>query len=652
MTLRGRALGEWTLLTAALVLLASLAAWQGWLWRADQLLYDTGLSLDSRPVPEDIVIVAIDEESLERIGRWPWRRAIHATLIEKLTAAGAAAVGLDIILSEADADAPNDDRLLAEAIRRNGRVVLPVVPRALAPGLLADGQPIELFRGAAAALGHIEIPLDADGIARGIYLWGGTGEPLRPQFALGLLKVSHGDTPAAFANPDERTGEAAGNFGWRRDVWLHPQFAGPPGTYRTVSYVDVLTGAVGAEQLRGRHVLVGATAAGLGDQYPTPMSGLGTAMSGVEIHATLLDALRSNALIDWLPPAGVATLTAAVVGALMLGLLFLSPRDGLLLSAAVGFTAAAGAILLLQAGQQWLPPSGILLGAALAYPLWSWRRLEAAQRFMDAELRELHELEPAATVDAAPARSVDPVENRIAIVRAATERQRAIRKARDDTMRFISHDIRSPLASIITLVEGASSHACADSYTRLQRAGHYAQNALDLADDFFRLAKAEAIDARRFEDLDLTLLAQEAADETWPKAERKHIPILVRDEGSRDALVRGDRAQLGRALVNLLDNAIKFSPASTVIYVVLRDAADCLELDVVDQGCGIAPEDVDKLFTRYGRVGRRDTPGIGLGLVIVKTIVQRHGGDITVDSTPGSGSTFRIRLPRAVPQPA
>lgn len=638
---QGRAFGEWALLTAALVALVSFSAAEGWLWRPDQLVYDIGQSLGSRSVPDDLLIVAIDDESLRRIGRWPWRRAIHATLLERLTEAGTAAVGLDIILSEADGATPNDDLVMADAIRRNGRVVLPVVPHVLAPGLLADGRPIQMFRDTAAELGHIEIQLDADGIARSLYLWGGIDTPRYPQFALALLKVSRGGTPPQLLRAPGVPDEAPGQRGWRRDMWVHPLFAGPPGTYRTVSYVDVLTGAVTAEQLRGKVVLVGATATGLGDQYPTPMSRLGLPMSGVEIQATLLDALRSNATVQWLSPGQVAAATAVILLALMSGLLFLSARGGLLLSAVVGFASLVGAIVLLQWGHVWLPPVSILLGAALAYPFWSWRRLETAQRFVDAELRELHEAEPSAPLDPARMRSVDPLENRIAIIRAATMRHRAARKARDDTMRFISHDIRSPLASIVTLAEGA------DEASRLQHAGQYARKALGLADDFFRLAKAEVIDARKFEATDLASLAQDAADAVWPAAECKHVKVEVRDDCGREALVLGEATQLSRALTNLLDNAVKFSPESTVVRVTLRDAGDWLELDVADEGCGIAPEDVDRLFTPYGRVGRKDQPGIGLGLVIVKTVIERHGGTIAVDSTPGAGSTFRIRLPLA-----
>ena len=649
--LRRRTLAEWILLTAVLVLVAATAAWQGWLWRADYLLYDVGLSLAARPAPADIVIVAIDDESLARIGRWPWRRAIHATLLDKLRQAEAAVVGLDIILSEADANDPEGDRVLAEAIRKNGRVVLPVIQLGLGPGLIAEGRPIKQFSQAAARLGHIESQLDTDGISRSIYLWGGVGEARHPQLALAMLQVSDPGVAARHVRQtSSQDNSPTESTTWSREQWVHPQFAGPPGTYRTISYVDVLTGTVGGQELRGKRVLVGATAAGLGDVLPTPMSSLGRSMPGVEIHATVLDALRSGTTITWLPHDRVVAVTTAVMLLLMLGLLFLSPRDGLLLSAAVALASVVGVLVMLRWGKVWLPPSALLIGAALAYPLWSWRRLEAAQRFMDAELQLLHEIEPGTTADQPEERSIDPLENRIGIVRAATERQRAIQKAREDTMRFISHDIRSPLASIITLVDGASRPAVADHFSRLHKVRHYAQTALDLADDFFRLAKAEAIDTRKFVEIDLSSLAQEAADEVWPLAEAKHILILVRDEGGRDPVIRGDHSLLRRALANLLNNAIKYSPADTTVHMTLRDADDWHEITIVDQGCGIAPEDLGRLFARYGRIDRPDQPkqpGVGLGLVIVKTIVERHGGCVSVDSHLGTGSTFGIRLPRA-----
>jgi signal transduction histidine kinase len=647
MRLRGRALGEWMLLTAVLVAIAALSSWQGWLWRADQLLYDTGLSLASRTVPDDIVIVAIDEESLARIGRWPWRRAIHATLIEKLTQAEAAAVGMDIILSEPDARDPNGDRVLAEAIRRNGRVVLPVVPRPIAPGALAEGLPIELLRQYAAELGHIEIPLDADGIARGVYLWGGVGAPRYPQFALAMLKVSDGGTPIRYAKPAAPAPDAASEAAWQRSGWLHPQFAGPPGAYKTVSYVDVLTGTTAREAgAGGRH---GGRA--------------GRPLSDANVRTRVGDVRRRGPRHAARRPARQCDDRMVAGG---------RPddhhrRDDI--RSHGRFAVPVAARRPAPVGRRWhrrrrrrdtAAPVGPPLGAAEFDPARCSAGVSAlelapagiAQRFMDAELQQLHEIEPGTTADVPAERNIDPLENRIAIVRAAAERQREIQKVRDDTMRFISHDIRSPLASIITLVDGAANQAGADNAGRLRRAGHYAQNALNLADDFFRLAKAETIDARKFEDVDLSSLAQEAADEVWPQAERKQILILIRDEGSRDPLVRGDRAQLNRALTNLLNNAIKFSPEATSIHLTLRDDGRWQEIAVADQGCGIAQEDIGKLFMRYGRIARPERPaqsGIGLGLVIVKTIIERHGGTVALDSSLGTGSTFRLRLPHALP---
>jgi signal transduction histidine kinase len=529
--------------------------------------------------------------------------------------------------------------VFADAIWRNGRVVLPVVPRELASDIIEDGVPIGLLRNAAAELGHMEIQHDADGIVRNIYLWGGTKEPLYPQFALALLKVGLGDMPSRAirtSNNQQENGAV-----WKRDVWVHLQFAGPPGTYRTVSYVDVLDGVIAPQELKGKYILVGATATGLGDQYPTPESVFGANMSGIEIHATILDALRTNTFITWLLPETVATITMFAITGIMLGLLLLSPRNGLLLSTACMVGCTLGAILLLHWGKFWLPPSGMLLGTLLAYPLWSWRRLELVQRTIDAELAELHKEDPTATLETTPKDSIDPLENRVTIVRAAAFRQRMVRKARQDTIRFISHDIRGPLTSIILLTEGHGDEA--DDH--LHRVKHYARRALDLIDGFSDLVQAEILEPRKFEEVDLVMLTQEAADNAWTEAQHKHIEIIIHHETDDEAIVRGDRGQIVRAIDNLLSNAIKFSPQASKVKLVLRRLGDSFEITVTDQGRGIAPQDMDKLFTRYSRIGLLNTPGLGLGLLIVKTIVEGHGGKIAVDSRPDAGSTFRITLP-------
>ena len=114
-----------------------------WLWRWDQLLYDSQLKFWSRPAPDDIVIVAIDTPSLSQIGRWPWSRQVHAQLVQRLTEAGAKAIVLDILFAEAEQQSPDADRSLIEAVTASGRVVLPVVFEQSGPGRIAGGNPAD-----------------------------------------------------------------------------------------------------------------------------------------------------------------------------------------------------------------------------------------------------------------------------------------------------------------------------------------------------------------------------------------------------------------------------------------------------------------------------------------------------------------------------
>ena len=114
---------EWGLLAILLlVLIAALGQW-GTTVRLDRLVQDASMRLQYRPPHPDIVVVAIDEQSIAAIGRWPWRRALHAELLNQIGRHGAAAVGLDILFTEEDKQHPLDDALLTQAMRQHGPVV-------------------------------------------------------------------------------------------------------------------------------------------------------------------------------------------------------------------------------------------------------------------------------------------------------------------------------------------------------------------------------------------------------------------------------------------------------------------------------------------------------------------------------------------------
>ena len=360
---------------AALLAAAALAiAFSGWAWRLDRLVYDLGLTLWQRPPPADIVIVAIDDASVQAIGRWPWRRAVHATLLERIAAARPKAVALDLVLSEADAD-PAEDRLLAAAMVKAAPLVLPVA------GLLPD----PALRGSA-LLGSSEPAVDPDGVLRHAFLSAGpAGAPL-PHLGLVLLAAG-GEAvhPSLHALADTALPSPAG---WRRDGEFLVRYVGPPGSVERLSYVDVLSGRVAAERLAGRYVLIGMTAEGLGDTLATPVNARHQAMPGVEVLANILYTLRSG---DTLRPLGAAPLAAAsagLVALLVLSLGGVGARAALPLALAAVPLAVAASLLALLGGW-WISPVPFALAALPAYPLWSWRRLERAVAGLDREIARL-----------------------------------------------------------------------------------------------------------------------------------------------------------------------------------------------------------------------------------------------------------------------
>ncbi|AHV93067.1 CHASE2 domain-containing protein [Bordetella holmesii] len=167
MPVEGRALTRRSgfILTALLTLLAALLGSFTGLGRTDQMLYDRAQSLIGQPAQDDIVLVAIDDDSIATLGRWPWKRDVHAALLDKLR--DARAVGLDLIFSEPDRDNPAADLALAQAIRAHGKVVLPVILDHLESAGSYQA-PIPILAQAAADMGFINIPVDKDGVVRRI----------------------------------------------------------------------------------------------------------------------------------------------------------------------------------------------------------------------------------------------------------------------------------------------------------------------------------------------------------------------------------------------------------------------------------------------------------------------------------------------------
>ncbi len=874
---RRLALGERLSLTLLLLAITWLLIYTDWAWRFDQLLYDTHHKVWSRDAPEDVVIIGIDTQSLEVLGRWPWPRRTHAALLDRLSTAGARVVVLDVIFAEPDPDDPAGDKLLAAAMQHHGAVIVPVLlEERRSGGQLIETLPAPPFAQAAARLGHPHVELDADGIARGAYLREGLGAARWPALGVAALELLQPERSQALPGERNPVPDSGSPFVWERDHHVMIPYAGPAGHYAHVSYMDVLRGRIPDSALRGKVVFVGATATGLGDALPTPVSGLNHPMPGVEINANIFTALRDGTLIE--PAAQGWRWIVGTLLVLIPALLFphLAPRYTLLSAAALLLGALLLSAALLRLGQIWLPPAAPFLALSLAYPLWSWRRLEYAMRYLTQELQRLDteptlattqppaleatleflqrlmpvagwvlysadgrfvtgwgeqpgtrpafsgngepatgigwqrtsegeywaevmrdgtnwlcgvkrhdDTTPSAREGAmllelvrpyAPAAAVradsitELMQARIQQVQNATQRLRALRRfitdslagmadgvvvcnnlgqtllvnlravgdlglrkgdsltgrpllellsglvvddvdtwndairralidtetvqissrnrrqrdllvqlaplaldtgrvrgliitiaditplkdserKRSEALDFLSHDLRSPLVSLLALIAHTRDLDVPPNTAMLQRAEDYAQRTLELADSFLQLSRAESPEPIVMEPVNFADVAFQAYDLAWSRAQAQQV-TLVDHYSQVQVWTRGDAQLLERAVVNLLTNAIDYSPASTSVTLSLDIEEKELRCCVQDTGPGIAENDLPHLFDRFRR-GKRSAEsgerGTGLGLAFVKAVAVKHGGRINVESQLGVGSTFCLTLPMIPP---
>lgn len=229
-----------------------------------------------------------------------------------------------------------------------------------------------------------------------------------------------------------------------------------------------------------------------------------------------------------------------------------------------------------------------------------------------------------------------------AIIRDISQR-RELERLQQEFIAMTSHELRHPLTNIkgqAQIMRRRASYSKRAIDSIIEQADHLNR----LIDD---LLLASLIEADRFnvrpESIDLVGEVTRITDQM----QTEDHPIHVDAQASAVA-VRADRQRLDQALSNLLSNAMKYSPNGSRITVRVQSDADTALIAIVDQGVGIPPEDIPRLFTRFYRAEESTTyaQGLGLGLYITDQIVRAHGGTISVQSDVGVGSTFTITLPR------
>ena len=247
----------------------------------------------------------------------------------------------------------------------------------------------------------------------------------------------------------------------------------------------------------------------------------------------------------------------------------------------------------------------------------------------------------------APCRDATGAVSGILVTLADISLLRAAERQRDEVLSFLSHDLRSPQSSILALLELHQLDPQDNPVSQVHgRIGQYARRTLDLSERYLQLLRAETREFD-FAITDLGPIAEEAMEEAWAAAEQKRVAIEFLFDGE-PVPVRADPALLRRALINLLWNAVKYSPEQSIVTLSVVSRGDRQMVSIADQGRGMTAEDLGQLFggmRRPAAPGQAKSGSRGLGLAFVKTVVDKHGGRIEVESVPDHGSCFTISLP-------
>ncbi|WP_204567937.1 sensor histidine kinase [Clavibacter zhangzhiyongii] len=234
-------------------------------------------------------------------------------------------------------------------------------------------------------------------------------------------------------------------------------------------------------------------------------------------------------------------------------------------------------------------------------------------------------------------------------------RLEALDRSKSDIIGTVSHEMRTPLTSISGYVElvldGEGGDVPDDAKDMLRVVDRNARRLQSLVADMLTMTRLDAGERPAMAPLDVATLVRRAAESLRPFADARRVDLAVGDAGP--ATVEGDAGQLERVLTNVIENAVKFTPAGGTVSVELHAATGptgrpAVMVVVADTGMGIPADALPQVFDRFFRAANAQSevvPGTGLGLAIVREIVRAHGGEVTVSSVLGEGTTFRIALP-------
>jgi signal transduction histidine kinase len=613
-------------LLAAAFVAACLGSYRFFRAPVDNAAYDQMFRM-YRPKPwqPQSAILAIDEATVARYGGGMKIRKPLAEALHLVAAAHPTAVAIDVTLTDEGPNA-DDDRALAEAFCQTPNLVL--------SSLLMDDpvrweDPWPPFARCAAAIGHVHAePDDNDSITRSISLEKYIGGDRRWALAAEAFRLSR-DAPVPLERqglyqtgdvivggvviPVQRTDD-----GRVMRVRYVPSGMAIP----QVSLVRLLEEPSRAAQFAQKAVFVGVTAGTLvRDRLFTPYA-YGQSTTGIEINANAFETIAQGLFLTDVGDLWVLLFSLALVVAAGLSFRYLP-----------GWWAYAG--------------GGLVVSAAVIAPYLCFTHRKV--------LSLATPLAAAILADLAAAMYYHLV------VRRKWRMEQSAREGYQQAMHFVTHEMRTPLSAIQGSSELISKYALTEE-KRKQVADLINSESKRLARMVEVFLHVERLTAGQMElkheSISVAQLVDICVTRVRPVAERKRIAITVNPMAG-DLQLSGDRELMEYACYNLLTNAVKYSPQRTEVTVTAGSERGSIRIAVQDQGIGMDSKEVKQIFHKFYRTKKAEESGeagTGIGLSIVQQIVEQHGGQIEVTSSPGAGSCFTLVLPAAIlaagPSPA
>ena len=628
---------EWMLILVLLLGSGAFIKIHGTFDALDQVTYDGLMWQMEQPADERIVLVEIDDASLNQLGRWPWSREVHAQFLDAIKPAHPKGVLMDILFVEPSS--PKADNAMAQSAKNLSKWVLPALLTSANGNILDLGHPedgIQLQMPIQPLLQHAQVGLataapDSDNTVRKIYMGYDLQGQVLPTMSALLLD---------------------GREASRVDQVLIP-YTGGMNHYERVSYADVMNGTVPASRFQDRYVFVGATAVGLGDLHKTPFG----IMSGVEIHANVFDGLLNQRSLSMLESKKMVMLyTLLPLLLLMLGFLFINETWHFYwLLAWVGMWLGLCAYLLTWQ-HLWASPVTTILLLVVAYILWSWRRIAAMMRYFEGQLRGIQIQLPDSDFEVEHRNNAHTLQGVIEHIDRLQSAQQQIQVQNRELIDYLSHDLRTPQVSILSAIAMHKSNPEQMPHDVLfAQITENAQDTLQYARDLVELNHAQTGDLV-YEEHQIQYLIDYAVERINVQAQEKRIRINVLRHNDLAAWVLVDGELIERAIINLISNAIRYSPEHSTVSIQLQydeiSQPHWISLLITDQGVGMSASLQQSLLQGLhekkmpSQQAAPDAGGsMGIGWRMVQSIVRRHQGRLQIKSDLGQGCTVTMSLP-------